>query len=104
MIVRVWQGEAVGQGIEAYRKHFQGNVVPELGNIPGFRGASLLERAQGDGVEFLVMTRWVSMDAVRAFAGAQPEKAVVEPEAVAALRRFDATVRHYEVGFEGGIH
>jgi hypothetical protein len=37
------------------------------------------------------------MEAVHAFAGAQPELAVVEPEARAALVRFDTTVQHYEV-------
>ena len=37
------------------------------------------------------------MDAIRAFAGDQPELAVVEPEARATLVRFDSTVHHYEV-------
>jgi hypothetical protein len=37
------------------------------------------------------------MEAIRAFPGDQPELAVVEPEARAALMRFDATVTHYEV-------
>jgi len=37
------------------------------------------------------------MDAVRAFAGDEPELAVVESEARAALVRFDSTVTHYEV-------
>lgn len=37
------------------------------------------------------------MDAIRGFAGSNPEKAVVEPGAVAALTDYDQTVRHYEV-------
>ena len=37
------------------------------------------------------------MDAIRAFAGVDVEKAVVEPGAVAALIDFDGRVRHYEV-------
>jgi hypothetical protein len=37
------------------------------------------------------------MDAVRAFAGLDVDKAVVEPGAVAALVEFDRGVRHYEV-------
>ena len=48
-------------------------------------------------MEFLVLTRWQSMEAIRAFAGAAVDKAVVEPGAVAALDDFDDTVRHYEV-------
>ncbi len=37
------------------------------------------------------------MDAVRRFAGAAPDKAVVEPGAVAALVEFDSAVHHYVV-------
>jgi heme-degrading monooxygenase HmoA len=104
MIVRVWQSEAAGKGADAYRAHFRKTVVPHLNGIAGFKGASLLERRNGDTVQFLALTRWSSMDAVRAFAGDNPERAVVEPEAVAALARFDATVRHYEIGYEEGVH
>jgi hypothetical protein len=44
-----------------------------------------------------VLARWQSLAAIRAFAGADIEKAVVEPNAVAAHMEFDKTVRHYEV-------
>jgi hypothetical protein len=37
------------------------------------------------------------MEALHEFAGPDLERAVVEPEARAALLRFDARVRHYEV-------
>jgi hypothetical protein len=57
----------------------------------------VLRRADGGRVEFLVMTLWDSMDAVRRFAGDNPEAAVVEPEARAVLSEYDNFVRHYEV-------
>jgi heme-degrading monooxygenase HmoA len=69
----------------------------ELRALPGFLGAYLSKRPIGDRIEFLVLTRWQSLDAIRAFAATDPEKAVVEPGAVAALVDFDATVQHYEV-------
>jgi hypothetical protein len=50
----------------------------------------------------VVESRWQSMDAVRAFAGAAPEQAVVEPAARAVLVEFDDFVTHYEVMFEAG--
>jgi heme-degrading monooxygenase HmoA len=70
--------------------------VPELRQIPGFVGAQLSRRQLDDKIEFLVLTRWQSTDAIRGFAGTDVEKAVVEPGAVAALVEFDTTVRHYE--------
>jgi heme-degrading monooxygenase HmoA len=72
-------------------------VVPELAAIPGYREVRLMRREEGGGVEFLVMTLWESMDAIRRFAGEHPERAVVEPEARAVLSDYDDFVRHYEV-------
>jgi heme-degrading monooxygenase HmoA len=97
MIVRSWRGRATASNQQAYVEHFQQNVLPELREIDGFLGASLLKTNREQDVEFLVLTKWASMDAIRAFAGDEVEKAVVEPQAVAALLSFDRTVQHYEV-------
>jgi heme-degrading monooxygenase HmoA len=96
MVIREWRGRASPSKAEAYPKHFHDKVVPELRQVPGFVGAQLSRRQLDDKIEFLVLTRWQSMDAIRAFAGTDVEKAVVEPGAVAALVEFDTTVRHYE--------
>ena len=103
MIVRLWRGRAAATQATAYPAHFHATVLPELRGIAGFLGASLLRTSNaegsdgGEGIEFLVMTRWESMDAIRVFAGDDAEHAVVEPGAVAALVDFDVRVRHYEV-------
>src|SRR5262245_19980803 len=97
MIVRAWRGWAAASSGAAYPDHFRRNVLPELKQIAGFLGASLLQRDREGEVEFLVLTRWVSIEAVRAFAGDDVSRAVVEPEAVAALVGFDRSARHYEV-------
>ena len=82
---------------DAYPKHFRSAVVPELHSVPGFLGALLSKRQDGERVEFVVLTQWTSMDAIRHFAGSDPDRAVVEPGAVAALTDYEQTVRHYEV-------
>jgi heme-degrading monooxygenase HmoA len=97
MIIREWRGRANSTKAEAYPKHFREKVISELRHVPGFVGAQLGRRHLDDKIEFLVLTRWRSMDAIRAFAGVDVEKAVVEPGAVAALIDFDGRVRHYEV-------
>jgi heme-degrading monooxygenase HmoA len=97
MIVRKWRGRAPTGKPDAYAEHFNKAVLPELRGIPGFAGAMLLRQAKPDGFEFLVLTMWESVDAIKAFAGADHERAVVEPGAVAALEEFDATVEHYEL-------
>jgi heme-degrading monooxygenase HmoA len=102
MVVRSWRGYGALAEQEAYPRHLLQTVRPKLEQLPGFRGLYLLRRHHPDEVEFLVLTLWDSMEAVRAFAGHQPEVAVVEPEARGALVRYDALVSHYEVVWRPG--
>jgi len=97
MIARTWRGRAATDKAEAYVRHVTGTVLPEVARLPGHRGGYVLRRAAGGEVEFLVVTLWDSLDAVRAFAGADLGRAVVEPAARAVLSGYDDVVRHYEV-------
>ncbi len=97
MIMREWRGRARRSQADAYPRHFRERVISELREVPGFMGAQLSRRDVDGGVEFLVLTQWQSMDAIRGFAGTEVDKAVVEPGAAAALVEFDERVRHYEV-------
>jgi heme-degrading monooxygenase HmoA len=65
--------------------------------VDGYAGAMLLERAISDAVEVIVITWWRSLDAIRGFAGADLEEAVVASEAASLLTTFDRRVRHYEL-------
>ena len=94
MIASLWRGSARSpEAADAYQRHVTTRVLPSLSSIEGHRGAHVLRRDQ----EFLVITFWESMTAIRRFAGEDPERAVVEPEARAALAEYDDFVRHYEV-------
>jgi len=97
LIIRTWRGRAPLSNPVAYVKHFSRNVLPRLQRIEGFLGASLLREDRHDDIEFLVLTRWASVDAIRAFAGEFVNRAVVEPDAAAALVDFDETAQHYTV-------
>jgi heme-degrading monooxygenase HmoA len=96
VIIREWRGRAAKFNPEAYPKHFRSEVVPELSEVREFLGALLSRRNLNEKIEFLVLTKWQSMDAIRAFAGDAVGKAVVEQGAVAALVDFDDRVQHYE--------
>ena len=99
MIARVWRGSTTVANAKAYGRHFTERVRPELGRIAGHRGSLLLRREEDAAAttEFLVVTFWDSMRAVKAFAGPEPDRAVVEPAARAVLADFDESVRHYHV-------
>ena len=94
MIVRVWKARGSAEGISRYcREHFEPVVLPELRGISGFVGAEVLVRDR----ELVVATHWESLDAVRAFAGDDLERAVVEPVVAELLDAYDDTVTHYTV-------
>ena len=102
MIARLWRGAAEGEGnADAYQRHATATVFPALRDISGHRGACLLKCKTGERTEFLALTLWDSIEAIRAFAGADAERAVVEPVARAALADFDEFARHYEVAYDG---
>jgi heme-degrading monooxygenase HmoA len=97
MWMRSWSARATLPGAEAYRRHFESDVLPRLRDLPGQRGALLLQRGDGAEAEVMVLTLWDSMAAIHAFAGAEPTTAVVAPEAQAVLKDYDRAVRIFEV-------
>jgi heme-degrading monooxygenase HmoA len=97
MISRQWRGVARPDSAHAYVEHLRSETFPALRSLRGFVGASILRRELPEGVEFLVVTQWDSLDAIRAFAGADVEAAVVPAKVRDMMVEHDATVRHYEV-------
>jgi antibiotic biosynthesis monooxygenase (ABM) superfamily enzyme len=96
MIVRVFHGWTAPDHAELYEEFVLETIFPEMREIAGCVGAELARRVVGDEVEFLVITRFESLDAVRRFAGHDYERAVVEPQARELLLRFDEFSAHYE--------
>jgi heme-degrading monooxygenase HmoA len=101
MIARMWRGTATAAKAGDYHRHFTTNVAPHLKEIDGNKGALLLQRDVDGQVEFVAITWWDSMEAIKKFAGPMPEVAVVERQAQAALATFDKFVTHYEVVYRG---
>lgn len=100
MIARLWTARAPQANAAPYAAHLRDAVLPALKEIPGYHGATLLERSAGNDVEIMVITWWESLDDIRAFAGDDPERAVVAGAAQALLERFDLHVRHFEVALQ----
>lgn len=97
MIARIWRGWAPVTTADDYQHHYESEVAGHLRQVADFGGARLLRRQEGDEVMFTSITFFTSMDDVRAFAGRDPEQAVVEDEARRALTRWDERVTHHEV-------
>ena len=99
MIARIWTGWTTPQNADAYEALLKDEIFPAIlaRNIAGFQRIELLRADVGDEVEFVTIMRFSSLDAVKAFAGADYEAAVVPPKARALLGGFDKRSQHYDV-------
>jgi heme-degrading monooxygenase HmoA len=96
MISRIWHGWTTPGNADAYQALLTGKILPGIHRVPGYQGARLLRRDGASEVEFITITLFDSMDAVRAFAGPDVAAAVVPAEARKLLSRFDERSAHYE--------
>jgi heme-degrading monooxygenase HmoA len=97
MIARHWRGLLKRDRADAYVEHLQSETLPELVQLAGFHDAKVLRRDLPQGVEFLVVTIWESLDSIRVFAGDDVESAVVPPKARDMMIEYDRRARHYDV-------
>ena len=100
MIARVWRGWVRAEDADGYDRHYRAQVLSALRAVNGFSGARLMRRTVGGEVEFLAVTHFTDMDAVRRFAGDDPEVPVIDDAVRPLFIRYDTLVRHYEVDFE----
>ena len=96
-VARYWKGVTTAANADAYIAHLERETFPALARLGGFAYASIQTRPILDGVEFLIMTVWRSLDDITAFAGEDVETAVVPPAAQALLSRYDSRAVHYEI-------
>jgi hypothetical protein len=98
MIARVWHGWTKRDDGDAYEALLRTTIFPALaGRVRGFHGGYVLRRDRGGEDEFVVITLFGSLDAVRAFAGEEYERPVIEPEAARLLCRGDERAVLYDV-------
>jgi heme-degrading monooxygenase HmoA len=97
VIARVWRGSvAAGRG-DAYAAYLDATGVRDCRGTPGNRGVYVLRRDATDRTEFVFISLWESLDAVRRFAGDDPERARYYPEDHDYLLSLEPAVTHYTV-------
>ena len=97
MIARTWRGAVRRVDGDRYAAYMLETGVAGYARTPGNRGAWMLRRDAGDRTEFLMFTLWDSIEAVKAFAGEDYEKAVFYPEDDRFLVERDLVATHYQV-------
>ena len=97
MIARIWKGAVRTSDGDSYADYIHRTGVAGSTATPGNCGDWMLRRNVDDRTEFVMFTLWESLDAVKAFAGDDHERAVYYPEDDRYLVERDLTTSHYEV-------
>jgi heme-degrading monooxygenase HmoA len=96
MIARLWHGYTKRENAPIYYDMLMKSILPGIHRIAGYKGSYVLRRDAGKETEFITITFWESLDAIREFAGADYELCVIAPEAAHLLTRHDERSAHYE--------
>ena len=97
MIARLWRGVTPVEKADEYLAYLRETGLKEYHATPGNRGALVLRRVGEGRAEFLLISLWDSLAAIRAFAGDEVDAAVYYPEDRDYLLDFAPRVEHYEV-------
>jgi heme-degrading monooxygenase HmoA len=97
MIVRIWHGMTAAAKSDEYLEYLNRTGVPEYRATEGNRGVYVLRRIEGERADFLTVSFWESIEAIKGFAGPDTERAKYYPEDEKYLLDFEPTVDHYEV-------
>ena len=99
MISRIWHGWTTLENADIYENLLKTEIFTSIAakNISGYRGIQLLRRQLSNGVEFITIMQFDSLEAVKRFAGEDYEKSYVPDKARRVLARHDDRSQHYEI-------
>src|SRR5712691_5925179 len=75
MIVRIWHGRTARNRADEYAAFLERRAIPDYRAIAGNLDVAILRRDEREVTHFLTVTRWISEQAIRAFAGTEVLKA-----------------------------
>jgi heme-degrading monooxygenase HmoA len=97
MIARIWSGAVRTTDADEYAAYIRETGFAAYGQTAGNRGAWLLRRDEKGTTEFITLSLWDNMDAIRAFAGEDVDAAVLYPEDERYLIGGESRTAHYDV-------
>jgi len=95
MIARTWHGRVPLEKSNSYLKLMREVAIPDYARTPGNKGAFILHRLESDAAHFIMLTFWESLDAIKAFAGDDVERAKYYDFDVQYLLEMEPLVQHH---------
>ena len=97
MIARIWHGATRESDAGEYFEFLKRTGLRDYRATPGNRGVWVFRRMEGGRADFLLISLWDSLGAIRAFAGRHVTRARYYPEDDRFLLEKEPAIAHYEV-------
>jgi heme-degrading monooxygenase HmoA len=97
MIARIWRGRTIASYADEYLEYLKKTGLQDSRSTNGNQGVYILRRLKDDEAEFLFLSLWESMAAIKQFAGEDYEKAKYYPQDQEFLLEMEPAVSHYEI-------
>ena len=96
-IARVWHGRTPVARADEYRQYLYEAGVKKIASLPGNRGVQLMVRKTDAEGEFMVVSYWDSIDAIKGYAGETYTRVHDLPRDNEFLIDKETLVRHFEL-------
>lgn len=97
MIIRQWRGRVPHDKADAYAEVMKRLAIPDYSSVDGLLAYYFTRADKPDHTEFLLITHWESIEAIKQFAGDDYNKAKYYDEDKEYLLEFAEFVEHFEV-------
>ncbi len=95
-LVRRWEAVSARADLGDWVATYRDRVLPAMKDVPGFLGVTFHAERDADPCRITVLTAWADMDAVKAFAGDDPARAVVPDFMARFFVDHDATASFHD--------
>lgn len=97
MIARIWRGRTISSQADEYLEYMKKTGLKDIRSTSGNQGVYILRRIKDGEAEFLFLSLWESLAAIKRFAGDDHEKARYYPSDKDFLLEMEPAVSHYEI-------
>ena len=97
MIARIWHGRTPAAKTDAYREYLFEAGVKTIAAIPGNRGVQMMVSRTAEQGEFMVVSYWDSIEAIKSYAGENYTRVNDLPRDKEFLIEMETRVRHFEL-------
>jgi heme-degrading monooxygenase HmoA len=97
MVARIWHGRTPADKAEEYKQYLFDVGVKKIASLPGNRGVQMMVNKTADQGEFMIVSYWDSIDAIKGYAGENYTRVHDLPRDKEFLIDMETLVRHFEL-------